>query len=82
MPASLIERYPAHLHIDLLPRVQGHGNGRRMIDVLVAALQAADVPGVHLGVAAANTRAIGFYEHVGFRTLHAGDGGHVMGLRW
>ena len=28
MPAAIIARYPAHLHIDLLPEVQGRGTGR------------------------------------------------------
>ena len=27
--------YPAHLHIDLLPELQGQGWGRRLIDTLV-----------------------------------------------
>ena len=58
---------PAHLHIDLLPRLQGQGWGRRLIGTLAGALRERGVPGVHLGVAAANTRAIAFYEHLGFR---------------
>ncbi|MCM0641063.1 GNAT family N-acetyltransferase [Cellulomonas wangsupingiae] len=58
---------PAHLHIDLLPRLQGQGWGRRLIEGLSDALRARDVPGVHLGVDARNTRAIAFYEHLGFR---------------
>jgi len=82
MPESVVERYPAHLHIDLLPRMQGGGNGRRMIEALVAELQEAGAPGVHLGVAAANGRAIGFYEHLGFNTLHEDATGRLMGRRW
>lgn len=82
MPAVLVERYPAHLHIDLLPRVQGGGNGRRLIEALLDELQQAGSTGVHLGVAARNARAIGFYEHLGFRTLHDDGRGRVMGRRW
>ena len=82
MPAAAIERYPAHLHIDLLPRMQGGRNGRRMIETLVAELQHAGVSGVHLGVAAQNARAIGFYEHLGFTTLHEDDTGRLMGRGW
>ena len=82
MPVSVVERYPAHLHVDLLPRMQGGGNGRRMIEVLVAELQRSGVSGVHLGVAAENTRATGFYEHLGFVTLHEDASGRLMGRRW
>jgi ribosomal protein S18 acetylase RimI-like enzyme len=64
--ADVAERYPAHLHIDLLPRVQGGGNGRRLMTTLLDALADAGAPGVHLGVGMANERAIGFYHHLGF----------------
>ncbi len=67
--------YPAHLHIDLLPRVQGRGYGRRMIEELLDRLRARGVPGVHLGVSVYNRRAVGFYERLGFRELaRAGTG--------
>ena len=76
-PATVLAEYPAHLHIDLLPRVQSRGLGRRLIDTLLAILRDRGVPGVHLGVAAANRRAIGFYRHLGFTRL----GGDRYGLR-
>lgn len=67
--------YPSHLHIDLLPRAQGRGHGRRMIEMLVEKLRRSGSPGVHLGVAARNTRARGFYERLGFSELtRAGSG--------
>jgi ribosomal protein S18 acetylase RimI-like enzyme len=80
-PASVTERYPAHLHIDLLPRLQGGGNGRRMIEAMFDALRTAGAAGVHLGVAAANERAVGFYEHLGMRTLHRSERERLMGIR-
>lgn len=61
--------YPAHLHIDLLPRAQGRGYGRRMIEALLDRLRARGVPGVHLGVSVHNPRAGGFYARLGFREL-------------
>jgi ribosomal protein S18 acetylase RimI-like enzyme len=66
-------RYPSHLHIDIVPRLQGGGSGRRLMAALTGALREQGSPGVHLGVHAANTRAIGFYRHVGFTELHSGD---------
>jgi ribosomal protein S18 acetylase RimI-like enzyme len=78
-PADVLAEYPAHLHIDLLPRAQGRGLGRRLLDTLLDALRRRGVGGVHLGVDAANSRAIGFYEHLGFVRL-ASDG-DLYGLR-
>ena len=82
-PAELAEQYPSHLHIDLLPDVQGGGRGGAMIRTLLEALVAAGSLGVHLGVARRNTRAIGFYEHLGFASLDSDVAGNelVMGRR-
>ncbi|MBI3417805.1 MAG: GNAT family N-acetyltransferase [Verrucomicrobia bacterium] len=67
-PASL-RNCPSHLHIDLLPRAQGHGWGTRMMWVLLAALTAAGSPGVHLAMSARNIRAARFYRKLGFVEL-------------
>ena len=64
-----LEAYPAHLHIDLLPPFQGGGHGRALMETFYAAAARAGAPGVHLTVMAANTRALGFYRHLGFRRL-------------
>ena len=76
-PRELLDSYPAHLHIDLLPRVRGTGVGRELMEWLMGALREQDVRGVHLGVGSDNTHAIGFYEHLGFHT--ASDDGDT---RW
>jgi len=77
---ELLVDHPAHLHIDLLPEAQGGGNGRRLITTLLDALRERGVRGVHLGVAADNVNAQGFYEHVGFRRLEQ-VAGVVYGMR-
>lgn len=64
--ARLTSRYPSHLHIDLVPRLQGHGVGRRLIDRLLAQLREQGSRGVHLMVGRDNKRAVGFYQHLGF----------------
>lgn len=64
-----LDEYPAHLHIDLLPRAQGAGWGRRLIGTLADALRARGVPGLHLSMDAANTKARAFYDRVGFTEL-------------
>ena len=63
---ELASRFPSHMHIDLLPPLQGRGLGRRLIETLVAGLRAHGSPGLHLVVANGNQKAIGFYRHVGF----------------
>lgn len=64
-----LDDYPAHLHIDLLPELQGQGFGRKLIDVFRAALASRGVPAVHLGMDAANTSARAFYDRLGFHEL-------------
>lgn len=73
VPAELAGRYPSHLHINLLPPLQGHGAGRRLIDTLAGALRAQRSPGLHLHVGANNPRAAGFYGRVGFTEIPSGS---------
>lgn len=61
--------YPAHLHIDLLPRAQGHGYGRQMMEQVMDELRRRGSPGAHLGVSILNKPAPGFYQRLGFREL-------------
>ena len=76
--------YPSHLHIDLLPRAQGRGYGRRMIERNLDTMRRRGSPGAHLGLSVLNTRAYGFYQQLGFRELirtgSATDGCIYMGL--
>jgi ribosomal protein S18 acetylase RimI-like enzyme len=83
-PDELAGPYPSHLHINLLPRLQGHGMGRRLIETLAGALREQGSPGVHLHVGVANQRAVKFYAHVGFTAVETGETGvqlFVMDLR-
>lgn len=66
---SVADTYPAHLHIDIAEDFTGGGCGRMLMDTLLARLRADGVRGVVFGVAAANRRAVGFYEHMGFKKL-------------
>lgn len=63
---ELASRFPSHMHIDLLPRLQARGLGRKLIETLVTALRERGSPGLHLIVADGNQNAVGFYRHVGF----------------
>lgn len=58
--------HPAHLHIDLLPRLQRQGWGRRLIDAFRRALADRGVPGLFLEADQRNTNARAFYARLGF----------------
>lgn len=77
---SLVRRYPSHLHIDLLPRMQGRGLGRALIETLLDALRTRRSRGVHLHVGRTNHRAAGFYRHVGLSELPA-TGARVFAMK-
>jgi GNAT superfamily N-acetyltransferase len=79
-PAAITTRFPAHLHISLLPAAQGRGHGRRLIARLLGGLTAAGATGVHLGVDLGNDRAIGFYHRLGFVEIDTEPGGILMGM--
>ena len=61
--------YPAHLHIDLLPELQGQGFGRALIRRMLAELRLRGVPGVYLTMSATNGSARAFYDRLGFTDL-------------
>jgi GNAT superfamily N-acetyltransferase len=77
---ELTAGYPSHLHINLLPRLQGRGHGRQLIGLQLAALRDRGSPGVHLEVTAGNRHALGFYRHLGFTQLRPG-GRNILGLK-
>lgn len=79
-PEAVVADFAAHLHIDLLPRVQGKGLGRAMINTLLLQLRQEGVAGVHLDVGEDNQNAIAFYEHLGFATVGRGESSFYMGM--
>jgi GNAT superfamily N-acetyltransferase len=74
-----LKNYPSHLHIDLLPSLQGKGFGRTLIDTLCQELAQKGIPGVHLGVGSRNQGAISFYQKMNFSVLREEDWGLIMG---
>jgi ribosomal protein S18 acetylase RimI-like enzyme len=77
---AVIEAFPAHLHIDLHPRVRGTGTARRLVERQLAHLADAGAAACHLAVAAANDNAIGFYTHLGWRVLERHADEWFMGI--
>jgi ribosomal protein S18 acetylase RimI-like enzyme len=60
---------PAHMHINLLPEVQRHGWGRKMIGYAVDHLRGQQIGAVWLGMDERNVAAKEFYEKVGFQGI-------------
>lgn len=69
IPDPVVAAGPAHLHINLLPRLQGQGVGQGLMDAWLALAAGKGVRAVHLGCSAANHRALRFYDTHGFRRL-------------
>lgn len=69
MLSASLQDYPAHLHVDLLPEVQGHGLGRLLIQTVLDALRSRSAAGVQLGVGIENLKARAFYARLGFLPL-------------
>ena len=60
-------RWPAHLHINLLPAARGHGVGARLVRGWLDQLRSDGVPGCHLQTMVENEGAVAFFEAMGFR---------------
>jgi GNAT superfamily N-acetyltransferase len=64
-------RYPAHLHINLLPAWRGYGLGRKLLEAYIGQLRGLGVPAVYLQTTSMNVVACRLYEKVGFQLLDA-----------
>ncbi|MFH1477513.1 MAG: GNAT family N-acetyltransferase [Verrucomicrobiota bacterium] len=64
--AKPLAGYPAHLHINLRPGMQGQGIGHQLINQFLAQLRSAGIPGVHLSAREDNIPALAFFEKIGF----------------
>lgn len=78
MARRIVDAYPAHLHIDLLPRLQGQGLGRRMIDTWLGRVAEMGARGAHLSVGGRNARAVRFYRAYGFHEVERFDAFDVI----
>ena len=68
-PTRLLDRYPSHGHIDLLPSMQGKGFGRKMMTSMETALTKLGSAGFHLRVSSQNLRALKFYAALGYAVI-------------
>ena len=67
VPTGFVDdRWPAHLHIDLLPEARSHGVGALLIDRWIEVLDRHDIRGCHLETWAENDGAVAFFRRMGF----------------
>ena len=75
----LLPAFPSHLHIDLLSRAQGKGQGKLMMDRFIDYLRYNKIPGVHLELSSKNDRAFNFYRKYGMQELDRDNESIIMG---
>jgi GNAT superfamily N-acetyltransferase len=73
-PTNIAREYPAHMHLNLLPRLQHQGLGAVLLRAWLELACERGAPAVHVGVNRANVQALQFWARQGFKPLTA-DGG-------
>ena len=66
-PEGLLDRYPAHIHLNFLKEAQGKGGGQAMLERFFAEAREAGVKGVHAETLAGNLAACRFFIRAGFK---------------
>ena len=74
-----IKDYPSHLHVDILPVIQGKGVGNMLMNCLCKELKSQNVSGLHLSVGFTNPGAIKFYQKMDFTVIKEYEWGYTMG---
>jgi ribosomal protein S18 acetylase RimI-like enzyme len=64
------ERYPAHLHIDILEAFQHKGIGTQLMTRFEDHMRELKVQGIHLGTSEGNYKAVPFYKKLGYKIIH------------
>ena len=74
------DKYPAHLHIDILPEYQSKGIGSKLIEAYCNYIKNDNISGVMLIVGSDNDGAKRFYERNSFIKLHEKHSGAAYGI--
>lgn len=76
-PANVVRDHPAHLHLNLLPRMQHRGVGTMLLRAWLTRAADRGAQSVHVGVNRGNALAFRFWERHGFQPLTADRGGEA-----
>ena len=68
-PEQVVNGYPAHMHLNLHPRIQGQGAGTKLFSKWLALTLPEDKKAIHVGVNNENSRAVQFWLKQGFSQL-------------
>lgn len=68
-PVEILEEFPSHAHINLIPEAQGQGWGRSLMETMENSLRIDRSPGVHLILSSKNLNALAFYKALGYQII-------------
>ena len=68
-PHHVVDSFPAHLHLNLLPAIQGQGFGSRIWQIWKEHAIRLGVSAVHVGANSQNARAVSFWGQQGFERI-------------
>ncbi|WP_368744389.1 GNAT family N-acetyltransferase [Desertibaculum subflavum] len=69
-PSAVTREYPAHAHMNLLPRLQGRGMGSRLFNDWIGIAVESGAQAVHVAVNRDNVGAVRFWRKLGFVDLN------------
>ncbi len=78
-PEDLVVTYPAHIHMNLLPRLRGQRVGTGLLNLWIEQAKAAKVKGIHLGASTRNAGGIAVWGKT-FDELRRDEGAVWFGL--
>lgn len=82
VPERVIQAFPAHLHMNLLPEIQGKGVGTALLNLWVDAARNASVSAAHVRVNAKNTSGLAFWKSRRFQPLLTQKSKGSAGIIW
>jgi GNAT superfamily N-acetyltransferase len=81
-PPIDLGKYPAHLHIGILPEWRRKGIGSALMDGYEDYLRSRGVPGYHLYASSFHPMGVAFYRKIGLETIGQFEWRFHNGYRW
>jgi GNAT superfamily N-acetyltransferase len=78
-PREVVDAYPAHLHLNLLPGAQGKGVGLVLLKAWLELASKRGAAAVHVGVNRAGLRALRFWSQNRFKNPEGRAGSRLFG---
>jgi GNAT superfamily N-acetyltransferase len=77
-----LSKYPAHLHVGILPAWRRRGIGVALMDGYGQYLRSRGIPGYHLYASSFHPMGVAFYEKIGLGTIGQFEWRFHNGYRW